>query len=99
MLLFHQDGCPYCNAFVEQNLAQKDIENTLRTKYDVIELNMWGDREVVSVDGETFTEKAIAKALKVQFTPTILFITEEAKLALRLNGYYDPDRFRLAAGL
>lgn len=96
MLLFHQDGCPYCNAFVEQNLAQKDIEETLKTKFDVIEFNMWGDREVVSVAGEVFTEKQFAKALSVQFTPSILFLTETGQLALRLNGFYDPDRFRMA---
>ncbi len=96
MLLFHQDGCPYCNAFVEKNLAQKDIEDTLKSKFDVIEFNMWGDREVVSVDGEVYSEKQFAKALNVQFTPSILFLTEQGKLALRLNGYYDPDRFRLA---
>ena len=96
MLLFHQDGCPYCNAFVERNLAQKDIEHTLKTKFDVIELNMWGDREVISVGGEIYTEKLFAEALGVQFTPTILFLTEEGGLSLRLNGYYDPDRFRVA---
>ena len=96
MLLFHQDGCPYCNAFVERNLAQKDIEHTLKTQFDVIELNMWGDREVVSVGGEIYTEKLFAEALGVQFTPTILFLTEQGKLSLRLNGYYDPDRFRVA---
>ncbi len=96
MLLFHQDGCPYCNAFVEKNLAQKDIEDTLKNKFDVIELNMWGDREVVSVAGEVYSEKEFAKALQVQFTPSILFLTEEGQLSLRLNGYYDPDQFRLA---
>lgn len=96
MLLFHQDGCPYCNAFVERNLAQKDIEEILKEKFDVIEFNMWGDREVVSVKGDTYTEKEFAKALSVQFTPTILFLTEEGNLSLRLNGYYNPDRFRLA---
>ncbi len=96
MLIFHQSGCPYCNAFVERNLAQKDIEETLKTKFDVIELNMWGDREVVSVGGETYSEKEFAKALSVQFTPTILFLNEQGKLALRLNGYYGPDRFRAA---
>jgi len=96
MLLFHQDGCPYCNVFVERNLAQKDIEQSLKTKFDVIEFNMWGDREVVSVGGEIYTEKLFAEALGVQFTPTVLFLTEDGGLSLRLNGYYDPDRFRVA---
>jgi len=94
MLIFHQDGCPYCNAFVEKNLAQKDIEETLKSKFDVIEINMWGDREVASVEGTVYSEKAFAAALKVQFTPTVLFLNEAGGLALRINGYYDPDRFR-----
>jgi len=95
MIIFHQDGCPYCNAFVERNLAQKDIEDTLKTKFDVIDINMWGDHEVASVDGNIYTEKSFAEALKVQFTPTILFLTETGSLALRINGYYNPDRFRV----
>jgi len=77
MLIFHQSGCPYCNAFVERNLAQKDIEETLKAKFDVIELNLWGDREVVSVGGETYSEKAFATALNVQFTPTIVYVTNK----------------------
>lgn len=96
MLLFHQDGCPYCNLFVERNLAQKDIVERLQSNFDVIDFNMWGDREVVSAEGNTFTEKAFAAALNVQFTPTVLFLTEQGELALRLNGYYNPDRFRVA---
>lgn len=96
MLLFHQDGCPYCNLFVERNLAQKDIVERLQSNFEVIEFNLWGDREVVAVGGKTFTEKAFAAALNVQFTPTVLFLTEQGQLSLRLNGYYDPDRFRVA---
>ena len=96
MLVFHQDGCPYCNVFVEQNLAQKDIEDTVRENFDVIEINMWGDREVTSVEGEQFTEKLFAERLKVQFTPTVLFFDENGQHALRINGYYPPEKFRLA---
>lgn len=96
LLFFHQDGCPYCNLLVERNLAQKDIEEHLRRHFDVIALNMWGDREVVSVDGETYTEKTFARALEVQFTPTLLFMDEDGRVALRINGYYPPREFRAA---
>ncbi len=95
MIIFHQDGCPYCNALIEHNLSQKDIEDTLKSKFDVLDINMWGDREVASVDGQIYTEKTFAAALKVQFTPTVLFLDESGGLALRINGYYNPERFRL----
>jgi len=96
LLVFHQDGCPYCNALVERNLSQKDIEQKVRKHFDVVAINMWGDREVVTVGGEQYTEKTFAAALKVQFTPTLIFFDEQGKVALRLNGYLPPQRFKVA---
>jgi len=57
---------------------------------------MWGDREVVSVGGKSFTEKTLSAALKVQFTPTLLFLNEQGKVILRLNGYQSPGKLRKA---
>jgi thioredoxin-related protein len=96
MLYFHQHGCPYCARLVEENFADSDIEAYVRQHFDGIQLNMWGDREIVSVGGREFTEKSFAEALKVQYTPTVIFLDEEGKVALRLNGYYPKDKFRLA---
>lgn len=96
MLVFHQDGCPYCNALVDRNLSQKDIETLMKNKFDVIAVNLWGDREVIGVDGKTYTEKTFAASLKVQFTPTILFFDETGRTILRLNGYIPPRRFKVA---
>ncbi len=98
MLFFHQDGCPYCNLMVERNLSQKDIQETMKAKLDVIEINMWGDREVGAVNGKTYTEKRFAEVLKVQFTPTLLFLDESGKVILRLNGYIPPNTFKTALG-
>ncbi len=94
LILFHQDGCPYCNALVERNLSQKDIETQLRENFDVVAINMWGDREVISAAGNVFTEKQFAAAMKVQFTPTLVFLDQAGKTTLRLNGYLPPDRFK-----
>lgn len=96
VIFFHQDGCPYCNALVERNLSQKHIEEKMRRNFDVIALNLRGDREVVSIEGESFTEKSFASALNVQFTPTLLFLDESGKVALRLNGYVPPEQFDVA---
>ena len=92
-IFFHQDGCPYCNALVERNLAQKDILEKAKKNFDFIDLNMWGDREVTYVNGKKYKEKDLALALKVQFTPTLLFFDEKGKVILRLNGYRSPTKF------
>ena len=96
VIFFHQDGCPYCNALVERNLSQKHIEEKMRRNFDVIALNLRGDREVVSIEGKSYTEKSFASALNVQFTPTLLFLDESGKVALRLNGYVPPEQFDIA---
>jgi thioredoxin-related protein len=93
MLFFHQNGCPYCNALVERNLSQKNIEEKMRKNFDVVALNMWGDREVTYTNGDHYTEKSFAEALRVQFTPTLIFYDENGKVVLRLNGYRSPNRF------
>lgn len=96
VLLFTQENCPYCNALVERNLSQRDIESTLKTRFEVIALNLWGDREVTGLDGKTYTEKSFGVANRVQFTPTLLFFDEAGQVVLRQNGYVPPARFKAA---
>ena len=74
MLFFYQDGCPYCKKLVEYNFTQHDVVDKARASVDVIAINMWGDREVTWVDGETMSEKDFARKMRVMFTPTILFL-------------------------
>jgi len=96
ILMFTQDGCPYCSALVERNLSQREIEATMKEKFDVIAVNIWGDREVVGLDGKRYTEKTYSAAQKIQFTPSLLFFDEAGKTLLRLNGYVPPARLQAA---
>lgn len=96
MLYFHQDGCPYCNRLVTENFTDPDIVATMQQHLEAIAINMWGDREVITMDGTPYTEKALAAALRVNYTPTLIFLDEQGRVALRLNGYYPTEQFRLA---
>ncbi len=96
VVLFTQENCPYCNLLVERNLAQRDTEAMLKSRFEVVALNLWGDREVTGLDGQADTEKAFGAANKVQFTPTLLFFDEAGTVVLRLNGYTPPTRFKAA---
>ncbi len=96
VVYFWQEGCPYCSQLWEDNFSQKDIEDTFRKNFDIVAINLWGDRDVVTVKGNNFTEKAFAEALNVKYTPTLLFFDEKLKVTLRLNGYIPPEDFRLA---
>lgn len=96
MIYFHQDGCPYCAELVNNNFSQKHIVDYMDKHIDALEINMWGDREVTNIRGKVFSEKTLAQELKVWFTPTVLFFDEKGNVALRINGYYPPDRFMTA---
>ena len=96
VLYFWQSGCPYCNQLWEDNFSQKDIENKFRNSFEIVAMNMWGDRDVVSVAGKAFTEKAFAEALGIQYTPTLLFFDENKRVVHRLNGYIPPEDFKLS---
>ncbi len=96
MLYFYQDGCPYCTKLLTENFAQKQIADKTRKYFDVIAINIWGDREVTDNAGSVLPEKAFAKTLGVQFTPTLLMLDEQGVPALRLNGYVPPHKFETA---
>jgi len=96
MLYFGQDGCPYCKQLMEVNFRQAAIAAKARKNLVALAINIWGDREVIWTDGETTSEKRLAAKLKVQFTPTLLFLDEQGGVALRMNGYYPPHEFDAA---
>jgi thioredoxin-related protein len=96
MLYFHQDGCPYCAKLLRENFGDKAIADKTRKHFDVIAINLWGDREVTDLAGKPTTEKEFARALRVQFTPTLLMLDEKGGTALRLNGYVPPHQFHAA---
>jgi len=77
-------------------MAVEGIDESFSSRFDVVAINMWGDQEVVTVGGKQFTEKQLARALDVDFTPTLVFYDENRKTVLRLNGYLPPQRFKLA---
>lgn len=96
MLFFHQDGCPYCKVMLEHDLRRTEVAERTRRRYDVIAINLWGDLEVVDLAGQKTTEKQFARELAVQFTPTLVLLDERGKVALRINGYYPPDKYLAA---
>ena len=96
LVYFGQDGCPYCRELMRVNFSQKDIVEKTRRHFNAVAINIWGDREVKWTDGRSRSEKDFAALLKVQFTPTLLFLDEKGAVVLRLNGYYPPHKFRAA---
>jgi thioredoxin-related protein len=96
MLMFHQDGCPYCAKLIHDNFSRPEVLEYFQSRFEAIEINVWGDRDLTDFDGEALSEKTFAAKHKVWATPTLLFFDEQGKQILRLDGYYEPARFLVA---
>lgn len=101
MVLIEQKGCPYCRELHRVNFARSEISDYLQEHYLVVQLNMWGDKEVTDFDGDVLSEKQLCRKWFVSFTPTtILFNNRDVGAkdlrnaeAFRLPGYFKPFHF------
>ena len=96
MLYFGQPGCPYCRQLMEVNFRQRPIAERMQKEFVSLELSIFGDRDITWTDGRETTEKKLAAQLKVQYTPTLIFLDEKGAIAHRVNGYFPPQRFMAA---
>lgn len=102
-ILFEQRGCPYCRELHRVNFAKKEIRSYLDANFHVLQLDMWGDREVTDFDGKAMPEKEIAQRWAVNFTPTMVFFPNDPAVVkgktgrqvevARMPGYFKPFHF------
>lgn len=97
IVYFSHKDCGYCEAMVEINFGREvDIVQYTRKYFDVIPIDIWGNREVTDMDGNQLPEREYAVREKTNFTPAVIFYDAEGSEALRLVGYYPPYKFRAA---
>ena len=102
-IMWEQRGCPYCRETHLVNLARPDIETFVKANFEVLQLNLFGAREVIDFDGAKISEKALAAKYGIRFTPTFQFFPDtlgglaakapEAREVARAPGYLNPDDF------
>ncbi len=99
-VLWEQKGCPYCREMHRVNFAIPEIRDFVRDNFAVLQLNIWGSREVTDFDGNALEERALARRSRITFTPTIQFFPQAAPSAggqaaevTRMAGYFRPFHF------
>jgi thioredoxin-related protein len=102
-ILWELKGCPYCKEIHLVNFARPEIERFVRARFDILQLNIIGAREVTDFDGEKLPEKRLAEKYGVRFTPTFQFFPERTdglsarkpaeREVLRMQGYVEPGKF------
>lgn len=77
-IVVEQRGCIYCRKMHEDLLSDPEVADYIKANFMIVQYNMFGDVEVTDLDGEELTEKTAARKWGYVFTPTIVFLPEEA---------------------
>jgi thioredoxin-related protein len=77
-IIVEQRGCIYCKKVHEEILSDPQVRDYIQANYKMVQYNLYGDEEVTDLDGEVLTEKTVARKWGIAFTPTILFLPENA---------------------
>lgn len=80
-IIVEQRGCIYCKKLHETVFSDPKISKYISDNFVVVQYNMFGDEEVIDSDGETLTEKKAVRKWGLAFTPTIMFLPEQAPKA------------------
>lgn len=75
-IFFEQRGCIYCTKMHETVYPDPELSGYIDENFFVIQLNLHGDLEVLDFDGETLSEKKIARKWGILFTPSVIFLPE-----------------------
>ncbi|MGH1413663.1 MAG: thioredoxin family protein [Pelagimonas sp.] len=77
VLFFEQRGCIYCAKMHEEVFSDAGISDYIEENFFVVQMNLYGDVEVIDFDGESRSEKDMARKWRVMFTPNIVFLPQE----------------------
>ena len=78
-IFFEQRGCIYCTKMHESVYPDPELSDYIDENFFVIQLNLHGDLEVIDFDGDTLTEKQIARKWGILFTPSVIFLPEKVE--------------------
>lgn len=99
VMMVEQRGCGACKRVHEVNLRDPRVRDYVKDRFQVIQIDLYGSREITDFDGQVLSEKDYAKKLSIRATPTMLFYKDDAKgggsdgIAWKAVGYLEPEPF------
>lgn len=96
VVMFSQNGCPYCDKMHKRVFPHPKVTAQYNDTFVMFEINIKGDLEVVTHEGEAKSEKEYASQMRARATPLFVFYSKDGKDVLRLTGYQEPGIFMTA---
>ncbi len=86
VIFIEQRGCIYCRKVQTEILVDPEINAYIRKHFEVLQIDMWGLKEVTDFDGEVTNERKLARKWGSLFTPTIVFLPDSLENTKGKNG-------------
>jgi len=96
ILFMTQQDCGFCHLFLEKNWGDPEVIAYTKKHFEVLNVNVRGNRKLVDFYGKTYTEREYANAHGFEFTPTIVFIDVDGHEVFRLPGLRSKRHFKAA---
>jgi thioredoxin-related protein len=77
-IIIEQRGCVYCRKVHEEVLTDPQVRDYIKANYMMVQYDLHGNQDITDLDGEVLPEKTAVRKWGVLFTPTVLFLPEQA---------------------
>ncbi len=94
-IMFHQEGCPFCDKMYRVTFQDKEVKEYFTKNFYMVLIDIKGANPVVDFNGEEMTEKEFAHKHRVRATPVFLFVDHEGKQIVKMVGYIPPQDWLL----
>ncbi len=85
LILFEQKQCNECDE-LHRDILKRETSRKLMKAFDVVLLDMWSKARVQTPTGETTTAGDWARALNVNYAPSMIFFDSDNRMVFRTDG-------------
>ena len=87
LIFFEMDECPFCHRMKETVLNRQEVQEFYRKHFRILSVDVSGDVEVVSFDGQTMRQADFAfRENRVRATPVFQFYNHDGEAIVRFTG-------------
>ncbi|NEW61509.1 thioredoxin fold domain-containing protein [Sulfurovum sp. bin170] len=90
MIFFHKDYCGYCNK-MEENIESNNISKIIKKEFLLLSINR-DDDEIVTYQNFKGSNHKFAKALGIDFYPTLIFVDGNGRIVYDVIGYREENQ-------
>ncbi len=94
LLVFHKDGCGFCEKMIYETLDNDTIEALIDQYFILVDIGIDDEGSILHRDFNG-SKHGYAKSLKIGFYPTVGFVDGNNSIVYGVIGYRDSDIFSL----